>query len=79
MANELSTLRTKAGLSRFQLARKMNITPNSIYNWEKGIVQPSAEAIYKMAQVLGTTTDNIFLALNTTKVVEKGEKKLLSK
>lgn len=79
MANELSTLRTKAGLSRFQLARKMNITPNSIYNWEKGIVQPSAEAIYKMAQVLGTTTDNIFLALNTTKVVEKDEKKLLSK
>lgn len=79
MANELSTLRKKAGLSRFQLGRKMNITPNSIYNWENGIVQPSAEAIYKMAKVLGTTTDDIFLALNTTKVVDGGKKKLLSK
>lgn len=69
LANSLADLRVKAGMSRFQLARKMNITPGSIYNWEKGNARPSAEAIYKLAKVFGTTTDAIFLALNTTKVV----------
>ncbi|MCZ3667413.1 helix-turn-helix domain-containing protein [Limosilactobacillus vaginalis] len=49
----------------------MNITPQSIHNWEVGKSMPNSEAIYKMAKILGTSTDNIFLALNTTKVVRK--------
>lgn len=71
MTKGLKQLRQEAGLSRYQLARKMDITPNSIYNWETGKVSPSADAIYKMAQIFKTTTDAIFLALSTTKVVRQ--------
>lgn len=70
MANALSQLRKNAGLSRFQLARQLNNTPNSVYNWEKGKSKPNAAAIYKMAKIFGVTTDDIFLALNTTNVVK---------
>lgn len=69
MSKDLKQLRKAAGLSRFQLARKLNITPGSIYNWETGKASPSADAIYKMAKFFNTTTDTIFLALSTTKVV----------
>lgn len=69
MKKDLAQLRKDAGYSRFQLARKLNKTPNSIYNWEKGISSPSAEAIYDMAKVFKVSTDDIFLALNTTNVV----------
>lgn len=70
MTNGLVKLRKDAGLSRFQLARQLNNTPGSIRNWEKGISDPSSRAVYKMAKIFGVTTDDIFLALNTTNVVE---------
>lgn len=71
MKNGLEKLRKNSKLSQFQLARQLNITPQSIHNWEVGKSKPNAEAIYKMAKILGTSTDNIFLALNTTKVVKE--------
>ncbi|EEU31090.1 DNA-binding helix-turn-helix protein [Limosilactobacillus coleohominis 101-4-CHN] len=71
MKKDLMQLRKDAGLSRFQLARKLNNTPNSIYNWEKGISKPSAESIYNMAKIFKVSTDEIFLALNTTNVVRQ--------
>lgn len=70
MKKDLTQLREDAGLSRFQLARKLNNTPNSIYNWEKGKSKPNAEAIYNMAKIFKVSTDDIFLALNTTNVVK---------
>ncbi len=71
MRNGLESLRKESKMSQFQLARKLNITPQSIHNWETGKSKPNAEAIYKMSKILGTSTDNIFLALNTTKVVKE--------
>ena len=69
MRDKLIQLRKNAGLSRFQLARQINSTPGSIYNWEKEIATPSAKSIYKMAKTFGVSTDDIFLALDTTNVV----------
>lgn len=71
MKKDLMQLRKDAGLSRFQLARKLNNTPNSIYNWEKGNSKPSAESIYNMAKIFKVSTDDIFLALNTTNIVKQ--------
>ncbi|WP_057751449.1 helix-turn-helix transcriptional regulator [Limosilactobacillus frumenti] len=71
MSKDLTQLRKEAHLSRFQLAQKLEVTPGSIYNWEKGIREPSANAIYRMAKVFQTSTDAIFLALHTTKVVNQ--------
>lgn len=69
MSKDLTQLRKEAHLSRFQLAQKLEVTPGSIYNWEHGVAEPSANAVYKMAKVFRTSTDAIFLALYTTKVV----------
>lgn len=70
MRNGLIELRKKAKMSRFQLAIKLNVTPQSIYNWEKGISDPTAKSIYDMAKLFRISTDDIFLALSTTKVVK---------
>ena len=69
MNKDLTQLRKEAHLSRFQLAQKLKVTPGSIYNWEKGIAEPSANAVYRMSKVFHTSTDEIFLVLHTTKIV----------
>lgn len=69
MSNNLKKLRADAHLSQNQLARKLNTTSNSVHNWERNKATPSADAIYQMAKVFGVTTDDIFLALKTTYVV----------
>lgn len=69
MSNNLKRLRADAHLSQNQLARKLNTTSNSVHNWERNKATPSADAIYQMAKVFGVTTDDIFLVLKTTYVV----------
>lgn len=69
MSNNLKKLRADAHLSQNKLARKLNTTSNSVHNWERNKTTPSADAIYQMAKVFGVTTDDIFLALKTTYVV----------
>lgn len=69
MSNNLKKLRDDAHLSQNKLARKLNTTSNSVHNWERNKATPSADAIYQMAKVFGVTTDDIFLALKTTYVV----------
>lgn len=70
MAKSLEQFRKDLHLSRYSLAKELNVTPNSIVNWEHGKSMPSAEAVYDMSKFFGVTTDDIFLALKTTNVVE---------
>lgn len=71
MKEKLVKLRNDAGLTRFQLAVKINNAISAIYNWEKGVSTPSAEAIYKMAKAFGVTTDEIFAALDIKNTIKK--------
>ena len=71
MKKDLKKMRNEANLSQYQLARKLNVTPNTIHNWESGLSDPSLENAYNMAKMFGVTTDDIFLSLKTTNVVKQ--------
>jgi transcriptional regulator with XRE-family HTH domain len=57
--NRIKELRNKAGLRQEDLAKKLNIAQNTLSYWESGKTEPSGEALIKLADILGTTTDNI--------------------
>ena len=74
MKKDLRKLRKDANLSMYQLAVKLGVSPGSITNWEHGKSNPSADSIYNMSKLYGLTTDDIFLALHTTKIVNSKKK-----
>jgi transcriptional regulator with XRE-family HTH domain len=53
----LQALREAAGLSQSQLARKCSIPVKTLQNWEIDRAQPRIDALMRLAQGLGTTTD----------------------
>lgn len=55
----LTEAREKAGLSRKELADKLDVGQNTIWRWEAGERQPSIEKIQALARVLGVTTDEL--------------------
>ena len=53
VAELIRTMRTRAGLSVPQLAKKMGSTTGQIYSWESGKVVPSAEKLLAVARATG--------------------------
>ena len=46
----IRTMRTRAGLSVRELAKKIGVVNQSIYNWENGDRIPSAEKLLAVAE-----------------------------
>ena len=58
MLNErIRKLRLERGWSQIDLAKKINITKQSVSNWENDNIQPSIEMLVKLAQVFSVSTD----------------------
>lgn len=53
----LKELRTENGLSQQKLAKEINVTQKAIDFWEKGINEPKASYIIKLAKYFKVTTD----------------------
>lgn len=49
--------REAAGLSIAEAARRLEITPAAIYQWENGQTFPDAKRLTSIAEVYGTTVD----------------------
>ena len=79
---KLVELRTVAGISQSQLAKKTGVSPSSINKYEKGVTNPSDEVVNKICLVLNIKKDDIeihdvgynFLS-RASKTVEKIRKK----
>lgn len=76
MASNLNfkLLRLKAGLRQIDIARKMNISENSVTKWETGRGSPGIELQAKLAEVLGCSkvdVDRAFEGANTGKMMIK--------
>lgn len=59
IGSRIQELRQSKGLSRYELANKVDLTSVAIYNYETGRRIPNAMAVAKIAAALGTTTDYI--------------------
>ena len=60
MLNELlKEYRDILGLSQNQIAEKLNISRNSVYNYETGERTPDIETLIKYADIFNTSTDHL--------------------
>lgn len=70
-AERLIALRKEAGLTRNQLAEKIDIAARTIVNYENGTRIPFADTALKMAQVFGITMEELLGAYSSSAEQEK--------
>lgn len=59
MSERIKTFRKERGYSQEQIARKLHITQSAVSQWEQGITAPNANQIGALADLLGTTADDL--------------------
>ena len=58
MLNErIKQLRMERGWNQVELAEKLNISKQSVSNWENDNIQPSIEMLLKIAHLFSVSTD----------------------
>ena len=57
---QLLTLRTKAGWSQEFVARQIEVSRQTIMNWESGENKPNVDKAIKLAKLFGVTVDELF-------------------
>ena len=60
MLNErIRKLRLERKWSQVDLAKKLNVTKQSVSNWENDNIQPSSDRLVKLARVFSVSTDHL--------------------
>ena len=57
ISERIIELRTENGLNQTQLAEKIGVTRKAVEFWEKGINEPKATYIYRLAVFFDVSTD----------------------
>lgn len=57
LGRRIYDLRTALGWSQVQLAEKLNITKQTVSNWENENILPSIEMLVRLAKLFHTSTD----------------------
>ena len=65
----IRSLRKSAGMTQFQLAIAVGVTPATVYNWERGKNEPSATNLRDIARTLGVAMEEIDLGVWDAKSV----------
>lgn len=70
MLNEnIKKLRLAQNISQVELARRLNVSKQSVSNWENDNIQPSIDTLIKIADSFGVSTDYL-LGLSTEKTID---------
>lgn len=59
MKISLAAARVNAGMTQGEVAKALNVTPNTIVNWEKGRSEPSIEQARIMGDLFKMPLDGI--------------------
>lgn len=62
----LAAARVNAGMTQEEIAKKMQVGKQTIINWEKGKVKPSAATVHMLSEIYQIPIDNIFLKSKST-------------
>ena len=57
LADKIINLRKKAGWSQEELAEQLNVTRQSVSNWEGARAVPDMEKVVQMSRIFGVSTD----------------------
>lgn len=63
LGEQIKNLRTNLGMNQVELANKLNVTKQSVSNWENENIMPSIEMLVKIADFFCVSTDYL-LGLN---------------
>ena len=58
----ISSLRKEKGMTQNALAEKMNVTDKAVSKWERNLSCPDVNSIPKLAEILGTTVEELLNA-----------------
>lgn len=67
MGEKISSLRKEKGMTQSDLAEKMNVTDKAVSKWERNLSCPDVNSIQKLAEVLGTTVEELLNAQSKPK------------
>lgn len=56
LGDNIRLLRSVRGISQVELGEKLNVSKQSISNWENGNIQPSIEMLMKIADFFSVST-----------------------
>lgn len=54
--NQLESIRVRHGYSQEQVARRLEISLNTVRNWETGKTEPTLSKLKQLAELYGMTT-----------------------
>lgn len=57
LGSRINELRTAFGWSQVELAKRLNISKQTVSNWENENIQPSIEMLVRLSRLFGVTTD----------------------
>ncbi len=57
LGHRINELRQAFGWNQVQLAEKLNITKQTVSNWENENIQPSVEMLLRLAELFHVSTD----------------------
>lgn len=61
MKISLKAMRVNAKLNQKEVAKAIEIAPNTLVSWENGYTAPNAIQLSKLCHLYGCTMDDIFL------------------
>ena len=57
LSERIRQLRQDRGISQVDLAKRLNVTKQSVSNWENDNIQPSIEMLQRIADIFSVSTD----------------------
>ena len=69
LGKRIHELRVSFGWNQVQLAQKLNVTKQTVSNWENENIQPSVEMLVRLARLFHVTTDYL-LGLEDTQRID---------
>lgn len=72
LSENIARLREEHGLTQKQLAEKLHVVRQTVSKWEKGTSMPDAETLVKLAEIFGTTPNEL-LDIETPQLLDVGE------
>lgn len=57
LSRRIHELRTGLGWSQVELAKRLQISKQTVSNWENDNIQPSVDMLVRLARLLGVSTD----------------------
>ena len=57
LGQRINEIRQASGLNQVELAKRLNISKQTVSNWENDNIQPSIEMLIRISKFFGVTTD----------------------